>query len=148
MDRSLLLVAGRHHVQHHRCGVDRGHEEDHDEHDRDERDDPGEREMPEEFEERTGDVTVVHHTLDQPTFTVEFDVEGPHPEDAEPDHGEEHGQAEHTADELADCAAAGNPGDEDTDERRPGDRPCPVEDGPRVLPACQVIAGRENVIPR
>src|SRR5690606_27182320 len=93
------------------------------------------REVAEELEQGTRDVAGVHDTFDESTLALELDVERAHPEDAEPDHREQHGQTEDTADELADGAASRDASDEDTDEGRPGDGPRPVEDGPSVLPA-------------
>ena len=75
-------------------------------------------------------------------------MERGHTEDPEPQDRERHRQAEDAKDELADGAAAANAGDEDADERRPRDGPCPVEDRPRVLPRGQIIIGREDVVPQ
>ena len=53
-------------------------------------------------------------------------------EDGEVEETEQYGRDERTLDELADGSAARNSGDEHADERRPGDPPTPVEDGPIV----------------
>ena len=72
-----------------------------------------------------------------------LDVEGGSAEDAEPDHADDAGHQQHAGDELADGAAAADAGDEHAYERRPGDPPGPVEDGPAGHPAPQgLVADR------
>src|SRR5699024_5226989 len=116
-------------------GVDRGDEEDDDEDDRYDRHRSGQWIVVEEREERSGDVAFTDDAVDQASAPVELDVEGGVSEDAEPQDRERRGDREDADDELADGPAAGDAGDEDADEGRPGDRPGPVEDRPGVLPA-------------
>ncbi len=134
-ERVEVLVAVGHGVGDERCGVDRGDEEDDDEHDRDDGYEERQRVVLEEREQGSRDVAVGDHAVDEAALAVELDVERREPEDPEPDHREAGGHREHTGHELADGAALGDPGDEDSDERRPGDGPRPVEDGPAALPA-------------
>src|SRR5699024_3306571 len=71
------------------------------------------------------DVVTAEELLVQPGTT----------EDGEPDEPDDAGHEQHTGDELADRAASGDAGDEHAHERRPGDPPAPVENGPSGEPA-------------
>mmetsp|Transcript_27867 Transcript_27867/g.90082 ORF Transcript_27867/g.90082 Transcript_27867/m.90082 type:complete len:562 (-) Transcript_27867:1435-3120(-) len=59
-------------------------------------------------------------------------LDGEAAEDREPDDGEESGREETTNDELAHGAALGDLGNEEADEWRPRNPPCPIEDCPPV----------------
>ena len=89
--------------------------------------------MLEQFEEGHGDIRL--HSLGDAAGTEELDVQGGIAEHGEPDEGGQGRDDQDRTDELAHRAATRHPGDENADERRPGDPPGPVEERPAVLPA-------------
>ena len=60
--------------------------------------------------------------------------------DREPNDGHNSWDHQDHAHELANRTSAGNAGNEHADERRPGDPPCPVENGPGTQPLIRTIA--------
>ena len=69
------------------------------------------------------------------------------PKIAEPDQRHHAGHQQHAGDELADGAAAGDPGDEHADERRPRQPPRPVEDRPATAARCRRRRPRRRCAP-
>lgn len=76
-------------------------------------------------------------------LAVALDADGA--EHVEPEEHLDDRRDDGRSDELADGAAAGDLGDEGTDERRPGDPPAPLEDGPAVHEALVVHLRRTGL---
>src|SRR5699024_6189483 len=75
------------------------------------------------------------NTFNQSTIAVELNIKGGVSKDPEPQHREAGRYGQHTGNELPDGTSLGDARDEDTNEWRPANGPCPVKDRPGTLPS-------------
>ena len=136
------VAVGRHHADDVGPGIGAGDQEDVDQQDAEDVERRGPRQVAEEREQRRGHV--LHDVLGEPAAAEHLDVEGRAAEDREPEHREQRRDQDHADAELADRAPAADPGDEDADERPPGDPPDQVGQRPAVGPLPQRLVVGED----
>src|SRR5699024_10632589 len=125
------------------AGVGGGDEEDRDEDDRKHREYAAQWQMVQGVEDRAlhNQRAVFTQVLrDDVVAAEELFVQAGPAQDGEPYEADDRGHEQHASDELADGPPPGDPGNEHANERRPGDPPAPVEDGPAGEPAGGALA--------